>query len=43
MDNNQTYSDLSVLPDQAIDVKFLLGKLKLDGYNTFALDYEFAD
>lgn len=37
------YADLSVLADKAIDVGFLLSKLKGDGYNTFALDYEFTD
>ena len=41
MDNK--YADLSVLGDKAIDIGFLLSKLKNDGYNTFALDYQFSD
>lgn len=37
------YCDLSVVPEKAIDIGFLLTKLKADGYETFALDYEFKD
>ena len=41
--NKQMYTDLSVIVEKAIDIAFLLSKLKNNGYDTFALDHEFKD
>lgn len=42
-EKNTSYSDLSLQADKAIDVSYLLNKIRGNGYSTVALDYELAD
>lgn len=38
-----SYVDLSVNPQKAIDINYLITKIKDNGYSTFAIDYAFND
>ena len=43
MDTPSTYADLSLITEKAIDVTFLVNKIKLNGYSILALDQEVTD
>jgi hypothetical protein len=38
MDTPSTYADLSLITEKAIDVTFLVNKIKVNGYSIVALD-----